>query len=128
MRKKALSIQRSPSNKKSHSKIEKGRVGGREFKLHTSELNKIIDAALLYKEQAAKADHGKLSGKKAAACSHFAGCCFLRDLYIVVEIKLMRVRPQFNIVDLIFGFIVNPHINGILGENITLHEKLLIGL
>ena len=108
--------------------MKKAGLAGEIFKLHTSGLNKIIDAAVIYKEQAAKAGHGKLSGKKAAACSHFAGCCFLRDLYIVVEIKLMRVRPQFNIVDLIFGFIVNPHINGILGENITLHEKLLIGL
>ena len=40
----------------------------------------------------------------------------------------MRVGPQFDIVDFVFGFIINPHIDGILGENITFKEKLLIGL
>jgi len=63
-----------------------------------------------------------------AARLSFAGCCFSRGLYIVVQIELMRVGPQFNIVDFMLGFIVNPHVNGILGEDITLHEKLLVGL
>jgi hypothetical protein len=85
-----------------------------------------------------------LNGKDTAACYNFAGCFFLRlytfmlhasdvfharfRLYIVVKVKFMGMRPQLDIVDFIFDFVVNPHINGILGEYIPFHEKLLIGL
>jgi hypothetical protein len=49
-------------------------------------------------------------------------------LNIVVQVKFMRMGPQFDIVDFVFGLVVNPHVNCILGEDITFHEKFLIGL
>jgi hypothetical protein len=48
-----------------------------------------------------------------------AGCWFSEGLYIVVEVKFMRMGPQFDVVDLVFGFILDPHIDGILGEDIA---------
>jgi hypothetical protein len=31
----------------------------------------------------------------------------------------MRVGPQFDVIDLVVGFIVDPHVDGILGEDIA---------
>ena len=49
-----------------------------------------------------------------------AGCWDPDRLYIEVEIKFMRMRPQFDVIYLVFGFIVDPHVDGILGEDIAL--------
>ena len=40
-------------------------------------------------------------------------------LNIKIQEKFMRMRPQFDIVDFIFGFIFNPHVNRILGKHVT---------
>jgi hypothetical protein len=32
----------------------------------------------------------------------------------------MGMRTQFDVVDFIFGFVLNPHVDGILGEHIAL--------
>jgi len=49
-------------------------------------------------------------------------------LNVVVEIKLVRMGPQLDIVDFVFGLVVNPHVDGIAGEDIASEEKFLIGL
>ena len=53
-----------------------------------------------------------------------ADCCsvavaYNEWLYIKVEVEFMRVGPQFDVVDLVICFIVDPHIDGILGEDIA---------
>ena len=40
-------------------------------------------------------------------------------LYIVIQIKLVGMWTQFDVVDFIFGFVFNPHVDGILGEHIA---------
>ena len=41
-------------------------------------------------------------------------------LDVIVEKELVRMRSQFDGVDLVFDFVVNPHVDGILGKYITL--------
>jgi len=42
-----------------------------------------------------------------------------RLLYIEIQVKFVGMRTQFDIVDFMFGFIFNPHVNCILGKNIA---------
>jgi len=42
-----------------------------------------------------------------------------RVLNIIIQVKLVGMRSQFDIVDFIFGFVFDPHIDGILGEHIA---------
>ena len=52
----------------------------------------------------------------------------MTGLDVEVKIKLVRVGPQFDVVDFVFGLVINPHVDDILGENIAFKEKFLIGL
>ena len=49
-------------------------------------------------------------------------------LYVVIEEELVRMRPQFNGVDLLFGFVLHPHVDGILGEHVALEQKFVVAL
>jgi hypothetical protein len=43
-----------------------------------------------------------------------------RVLNIVIQEKFMRMRPQLDIVDFVFGFVFDPHVNRILSKHISL--------
>ena len=67
-----------------------------------------------------------ISAEKTAARLDNAGCCFHRWLYIVVKVEFMRMRPKLDIVDFVFGFILNPHIDGVPSKDIAFQKKFLI--
>ncbi len=41
-------------------------------------------------------------------------------LNIEIQVKLVGMGTQLDVVDFIFGFVLNPHVDRILGENIAL--------
>jgi hypothetical protein len=51
-----------------------------------------------------------------------------RLLDIEIQVKFMGMRTQFDVVDFMFDFIFDPHVNGILGEHIALQKEGPIGI
>ncbi len=49
-------------------------------------------------------------------------------LNVVIQHEFMGVRPQFHGIDFVFDLVFNPAINDILGKNIALEQKRMIGL
>jgi hypothetical protein len=39
-------------------------------------------------------------------------------LYIKIQKKVTRVWPQFDVVDFVFDFAIDPHVDGVLGEEL----------
>lgn len=52
----------------------------------------------------------------------------VEGLNVEVEGELPGVRAQADGINLVFPLVVDPGINGILGEDVPLQEKLMIGL
>ena len=50
----------------------------------------------------------------------------LRDSNVVVQMKLVRVRAQADLVDLLLVFVLDVHVEHVAGEDVALQEKLVI--
>lgn len=52
--------------------------------------------------------------------------CIPQELDIKVQRKLIRMRSQLHLVQLLFALILNPSVNQVLGEYATLQQKIMV--
>jgi hypothetical protein len=67
--------------------------------------------------------------QKTAARRELSGLPWVRggglSLYVEVKKKLMGMGPQFYRIDLIVGFVIDPHIDNVLGKNVAFQQEVV---
>jgi hypothetical protein len=88
-----------------------------------SMIAKVASKAIKKRQPAAKLSRLPFSGRTDCRREESVTPSKASELNIVIQVELVRMRTQLHGVDFVCGLVFDPHINDILGKDVTFEQE-----